>query len=74
MESLVSDIPAGDGKIANLFLQCNTHRKTTGNREGAEETEGMRKREGGEGAGSVKVEGCGWRKKEQNECKYTVTL
>jgi hypothetical protein len=21
-ESLVSDIPAGDGKIANLFLQC----------------------------------------------------
>jgi hypothetical protein len=27
MESLVSDIPAGYGKIANLFLQCmvNTH-------------------------------------------------
>jgi hypothetical protein len=24
MESLVSDIPAGDGKIANLFLQCST--------------------------------------------------
>ncbi len=23
-ESLVSDIPAGDGKIANLFLQCRT--------------------------------------------------
>ncbi len=22
-ESLVSDIPAGDGKTANLFLQCN---------------------------------------------------
>jgi hypothetical protein len=22
-ESLVSDIPAGDGKIANLFLQCS---------------------------------------------------
>jgi hypothetical protein len=22
MESLVSDTPAGDGKIANLFLQC----------------------------------------------------
>ncbi len=22
MESLVSDIPAGDGKTANLFLQC----------------------------------------------------
>jgi len=22
MESLVSHIPAGDGKIANLFLQC----------------------------------------------------
>jgi hypothetical protein len=22
-ESLVSDIPAGDGKIVNLFLQCN---------------------------------------------------
>jgi hypothetical protein len=21
-ESLVSDIPAGDGKMANLFLQC----------------------------------------------------
>jgi hypothetical protein len=21
-ESLVSDIPAGDGKISNLFLQC----------------------------------------------------
>jgi hypothetical protein len=21
-ENLVSDIPAGDGKIANLFLQC----------------------------------------------------
>jgi hypothetical protein len=21
-ESLVSDIPAGDGKIANLFLKC----------------------------------------------------
>jgi hypothetical protein len=26
----------------------------------------MRKREGGEEAGSVKVEGCGWRKKEKN--------
>ncbi len=25
MESLVSDIPAGDGKIANLFLQYNCH-------------------------------------------------
>ncbi len=23
-ESLVSDIPAGDGKTANLFLQCGT--------------------------------------------------
>ncbi len=23
-ESLVSDIPAGDGKTANLFLQCST--------------------------------------------------
>ncbi len=23
MESLVSDIPAGDGKIVNLFLQCS---------------------------------------------------
>jgi hypothetical protein len=22
MDSLVSDIPAGDGKIVNLFLQC----------------------------------------------------
>jgi hypothetical protein len=22
MESLASDIPAGDGKIVNLFLQC----------------------------------------------------
>ncbi len=30
-ESLVSDIPAGDGKIANLFLQCreNLWRKPT---------------------------------------------
>jgi hypothetical protein len=32
-ESLVGDIPAGDGKIANLFLQCKdfvkmTHRKS----------------------------------------------
>ncbi len=24
-ESLVSDIPAGDGKIVNLFLQCIHH-------------------------------------------------
>ncbi len=24
-EGLVSDIPAGDGKIANLILQCNLH-------------------------------------------------
>jgi hypothetical protein len=23
MESLVSDIPAGDGNVANLFLQCS---------------------------------------------------
>jgi hypothetical protein len=23
MESVVSDILAGDGKLANLFLQCN---------------------------------------------------
>jgi hypothetical protein len=23
-ESLVSDIPAGDGKVVNLFLQCTT--------------------------------------------------
>jgi hypothetical protein len=23
-DSVVSDIPAGDGKIINLFLQCNT--------------------------------------------------
>jgi hypothetical protein len=25
-ESLVSDIPAGDGKITNLFLQCTSIR------------------------------------------------
>ncbi len=24
-EGLVSDIPAGDGKTANLFLQCSVH-------------------------------------------------
>jgi hypothetical protein len=27
-ESLVSDIPAGDGKIANLFLQCRPQKVT----------------------------------------------
>jgi hypothetical protein len=26
-ESLVSDIPAGDGKIANLFSQCNIEKR-----------------------------------------------
>jgi hypothetical protein len=26
-ESLVSEIPAGDGKISNLFLQCIAHKK-----------------------------------------------
>ncbi len=26
-ESLVSDFPARDGKTANLFLQCGTHRR-----------------------------------------------
>jgi hypothetical protein len=56
---LVSGIPAGDGKIANLFLMCNTHRKTTGGREVAEEAEGR------EGAGSVKKEGYGWREKRE---------
>jgi hypothetical protein len=29
-ESLVSDIPAGDGKIVNLFLQCNPLRAGRG--------------------------------------------
>jgi hypothetical protein len=27
LESLVSDIPAGDGKIANIFLQCTAEQK-----------------------------------------------
>jgi hypothetical protein len=31
---LVRDIPAGDGKIVNLFLQCNTK---TGKKEREEE-------------------------------------
>ncbi len=35
-ESLVSDIPAGDGKIANLFLQCNINSKNGRRREKGE--------------------------------------
>jgi hypothetical protein len=27
MEGLISDIPAANGKIANLFLQCSTNYK-----------------------------------------------
>jgi hypothetical protein len=50
MESLVSDIPAEDGKISNLFYSV------TGRGD---------ERERGEGAGSVKVEGCGWREKRE---------
>jgi hypothetical protein len=61
---VTSQFPAGDGKIANLFLQCNTHKKTTGDKKGAEEAEGMRQR-GGEVAGSVKKEACGWREKKR---------
>jgi hypothetical protein len=30
-ESLVSDVPAGDGKIANLFLQCTVPLKVREN-------------------------------------------
>jgi hypothetical protein len=52
----------GTGKSLTFFT-CNTHRKTTGDREGLEEAEGMRNR--GKGAGSVKKEGCGWREKRE---------
>ncbi len=37
-ESLVSDIPAGDGKIVNLFLQCRS--KFTAGQTAAECAEG----------------------------------
>jgi hypothetical protein len=35
-ESLVSDIPAGDGKIVNLFLQCNNKQEGSGDATGEE--------------------------------------
>jgi hypothetical protein len=33
MESLVSDIPAGDGKMGNLFSQCREQRRKLGENE-----------------------------------------
>ncbi len=34
-KSLVSDIPAGDGNVANLFLQCTSEERQSGRIQGA---------------------------------------
>ncbi len=58
-DCLVSDIPAGDGKMANIFLQCRLGKKKM-----ERENKGQKKEQGNEG--STEIVHRGDRKRARN--------